>query len=93
VRNGSRDGSRASELYKSAKGSSHVFNADTPQTPDDDSSGRVNGGGAQTGAILLSIIKGGNLRLAATQGYDATLGILVPEKNPIRTPKDLEGKK
>jgi hypothetical protein len=138
--------------------SSHVFNADTPQTPDDDSSGRINSGsvllssartiatgegslhvvlaadgsvrlhlfgattwifqearhrfghfprfrlargdsgqfdigGAQTGAILLSIIEGGNLRLAATQGYDATLGILVPEKNPIRTPKDLEEKK
>jgi len=146
----------------SAKENSHVFHADTPQAPDDHSSGRINAGsvllssariiaagegslhvvlaadgsvrlhlfgattrvfqkrgidldisrgfgslaaiqavstgqfdigGAQTGAILLSIIKGENLRLAATQGYDATLGILVPEKNPIRTPKDLEGKK
>jgi NitT/TauT family transport system substrate-binding protein len=57
------------------------------------STGQFDIGGAQTGAILLSIIKGGNLRLAATQGYDATLGILVAEKNPIRTPKDLEGKK
>jgi NitT/TauT family transport system substrate-binding protein len=57
------------------------------------SSGQFDMGGAQTGAILLSIIKGGNLRLPATQGYDATLGILVPEKNPIQRPKDLEGKK
>lgn len=57
------------------------------------STGQFDIGGAQTGAILLSIIKGSNLRLPATQGYDATLGILVPEKNPIRTPKDLEGKK
>jgi len=57
------------------------------------STGQFDIGGAQTGAILLSIIKGENLRLAATQGYDATLGILVPEKNPIRTPKDLEGKR
>jgi NitT/TauT family transport system substrate-binding protein len=57
------------------------------------STGQFDIGGAQTGAILLSIIKGSNLRLPATQGYDATLGILVPEKNPIRAPKDLEGKK
>lgn len=57
------------------------------------STGQFDIGGAQTGAILLSVIKGQNLRIAATQGYDATLGILVPEKNPIRTPKDLEGRK
>jgi NitT/TauT family transport system substrate-binding protein len=57
------------------------------------STGQFDIGGAQTGAILLSIIKGENLRVAATQGYDATLGILVPEKNLIRTPKDLEGKR
>ncbi|HEY7246131.1 MAG TPA: ABC transporter substrate-binding protein [Xanthobacteraceae bacterium] len=57
------------------------------------SAGQFDIGGAQTGAILLSIIKGENLKIAATQGYDATLGILVPEKNPIRTPKDLEGRK
>jgi NitT/TauT family transport system substrate-binding protein len=58
-----------------------------------ESTGQFEKGGAQTGAILLSIIKGINLRLMATQGYDATLGLLVPEKKPIRTPKDLEGKK
>lgn len=57
------------------------------------STGQFEIGGAQTGAILLSIIKGSNLRLMATQGYDATLGLLVPEKNSIRTSKDLEGKK
>src|SRR5580704_16001023 len=38
------------------------------------STGQFDIGGAQTGAILLSIIEGGNLWLAATQGYDATLG-------------------
>lgn len=57
------------------------------------STGQFEMGGAQTGAILLSIIKGVDLRLPATQGYDATLGLLVPEKVPIRIPKDLEGKK
>jgi NitT/TauT family transport system substrate-binding protein len=36
------------------------------------STGQFDMGGAQTGAILLSIIKGSNLRLPATQGYDAT---------------------
>ena len=51
-------------------------------------------GGAQTGANLLSVIKGLDLQFLATQGYDATLGILVPEKNSsISRPKDLEGKK
>lgn len=57
------------------------------------STGQFDIGGAQTGAILLSIIKGIDLRLMATQGYDATLGLLVPEKVPIKSPKDLEGKK
>lgn len=51
-------------------------------------------GGAQTGANLLSVIKGLDLRFLATLGYDATLGILVPQKNSsISKPKDLEGKK
>ena len=43
------------------------------------STGQFEMGGAQTGAILLSIIKGIDLRLMATQGYDATLGLLVPD--------------
>jgi ABC-type nitrate/sulfonate/bicarbonate transport system substrate-binding protein len=51
-------------------------------------------GGAQTGANLLSVIKGLDLKFLATQGYDATLGILVPQKTgAIKTPKDLEGRK
>jgi NitT/TauT family transport system substrate-binding protein len=51
-------------------------------------------GGAQTGASLLSVTKGIDLMFPATQGYDATLGILVPGKNEsIKSPKDLEGKK
>ncbi len=57
-------------------------------------SGQFDMGGSQTGALLLSLIKGLDLRFLATQGYDATLGILVPKKNgSIKTPKDLEGKK
>jgi ABC-type nitrate/sulfonate/bicarbonate transport system substrate-binding protein len=55
--------------------------------------GRFEMGGAQTGANLLSIMKGLDLRILGTQGYDATLGLLVLEKGPIKTPKDLEGKK
>ena len=55
--------------------------------------GQFDMGGAQTGANLLSIMKGLDLRLLGTQGYDATLGIVVPEKGPIKTPKDLEGRK
>jgi NitT/TauT family transport system substrate-binding protein len=56
-------------------------------------SGQFEMGGAQTGANLLSIMKGVDLRILGTQGYDATLGILAPEKGPIKKPKDLEGKK
>jgi NitT/TauT family transport system substrate-binding protein len=50
-------------------------------------------GGAQAGANLLSIIKGLDLRLVGTHGYDATLGILGLAKGPIKTPKDMEGRK
>src|SRR6266852_5584811 len=57
------------------------------------STGQFEMGGAQTGANLLSIMKGLDLRILGTQGYDATLGIVAPEKGPIKTPKDLEGKK
>jgi NitT/TauT family transport system substrate-binding protein len=57
------------------------------------STGQFEMGGAQTGANLLSIMKGLDLRILGTQGYDATLGIVAPENGPIRTPKDLEGRK
>lgn len=50
-------------------------------------------GGAQTGANILGIMRGLDLRILSTQGYDATLGIVALEKGPIKTPKDLEGKK
>jgi len=56
-------------------------------------SGQFEMGGAQTGANLLSIMKGLDLRLLGTQGYDATLGIVAPENGPIKTAKDLEGRK
>jgi NitT/TauT family transport system substrate-binding protein len=55
--------------------------------------GKFEMGGAQTGANLLSMMRGLNLRLLGTQGYDATLGIIVLKNGPIKTPKDLEGKK
>src|SRR6202022_5112913 len=57
------------------------------------STGQFEMGGAQTGANLLSIIKGLDLRLLGTQGYDATLGILALENGPVKTPKDLGARK
>jgi NitT/TauT family transport system substrate-binding protein len=57
------------------------------------STGKFQMGGAQTGANLLSMMKGLDLRILGTQGYDATLGVLVLDKSPIKSPKDLEGKK
>ncbi len=56
------------------------------------STGQFDMGGASTGANVLSIIKGVDLRIVGTQGYDASLGVLVPAKGPIKTAKDLEGK-
>jgi NitT/TauT family transport system substrate-binding protein len=56
------------------------------------STGQFELGGASTGANLLSIIKGVDLRIIGTQGYDASLGVLVPAAGPIKTPKDLEGR-
>jgi NitT/TauT family transport system substrate-binding protein len=50
-------------------------------------------GGAQTGANLLSMMRGLDLHLLGTQGYDATLGIIVLDNGPIKMPKDLEGRK
>jgi NitT/TauT family transport system substrate-binding protein len=55
--------------------------------------GKFEMGGAQTGANLLSMMRGLDLRMLGTQGYDATLGIIVLKKGPIVAPKDLEGKK
>ncbi len=55
--------------------------------------GKFEMGGAQTGANLLSMMRGLDLQILGTQGYDATLGIIVLENGPIATPKDLEGKK
>ena len=55
--------------------------------------GQFDMGGAATGADLLSIIRGLDIKMLATQAYDSTMGILVPENGPIKKPKDLEGKK
>jgi ABC-type nitrate/sulfonate/bicarbonate transport system substrate-binding protein len=54
--------------------------------------GKFQMGGAQTGANLLGIMRGLDLRLLGTQGYDATLGIVALKKGPVKTPKDLEGR-
>lgn len=50
-------------------------------------------GGAATGALVLSVMRGMDLKIVGTQGYDSFMGILAPEKGPIKTPKDLVGKK
>jgi NitT/TauT family transport system substrate-binding protein len=55
--------------------------------------GKFQMGGAQTGANLLSMMRGLDLRILGTQGYDATLGIIALKKGSIKNPKDLEGKK
>src|SRR6516225_16397 len=57
------------------------------------STGQFEMGGAQTGANLLSILKGLDLRILGTQGYDATLGVVALEKSPVKAPRDLEGRK
>jgi hypothetical protein len=54
--------------------------------------GKFQMGHAQTGANLLGIIRGLDLRLLGTHGYDATLGIVALKSGPIKTPKDLEGR-
>jgi NitT/TauT family transport system substrate-binding protein len=54
--------------------------------------GKFQMGGAQTGANLLGILRGLDLRLLGTHGYDATLGIVALKKGTIKTPRDLEGK-
>jgi NitT/TauT family transport system substrate-binding protein len=54
--------------------------------------GKFQMGGAQTGANLLGLMRGLDLRLLGTQGYDATLGIVALKKGPIKTPRDLEGR-
>ncbi|MBM3523138.1 MAG: ABC transporter substrate-binding protein, partial [Alphaproteobacteria bacterium] len=47
---------------------------------------------AATGTAILSVIKSVDLHLAATCGYDSTMGIAVPVDSGISKPKDLEGK-
>ena len=51
------------------------------------STGQFDMGGAQTGATLLSIIKGLDLRILGTQGYDATLGVVGCGKQADQDPK------
>ena len=57
------------------------------------STGKFEMGGAQTGANLLSIMRGLDLHILGTQGYDATLGILALEKGTNQKPKGPRGQK
>jgi NitT/TauT family transport system substrate-binding protein len=57
------------------------------------STGKFDFGGAATGAVILGNARGLNLKMVGTQGYDGGLCILVPANGPIKTPKDLAGKK
>jgi ABC-type nitrate/sulfonate/bicarbonate transport system substrate-binding protein len=50
-------------------------------------------GGASTGAIQISVMRGLDMQIVGTQGYESYMGILVPAKGPIKTPKDLAGKR
>jgi ABC-type nitrate/sulfonate/bicarbonate transport system substrate-binding protein len=50
-------------------------------------------GGAATGAIAISVMRGLDLEIVGTQGYDSFMGILAPSNGPIKSPKDLVGKK
>src|SRR5271168_3400600 len=50
------------------------------------SSGKFEMGSSQTGANLLSMMRGLDLHLLGTHGYDATLGIIVLESGPIKSP-------
>jgi ABC-type nitrate/sulfonate/bicarbonate transport system substrate-binding protein len=55
--------------------------------------GKFEMGGAATGAVIIGKARGLDLQMVGTQGYDGNLGILAPAKGPIKTPKDLAGKK
>src|SRR4029453_4109677 len=47
-------------------------------------------GGAGSGAIVLSVMRGLDLQMVGTQGYESYMGILVPANGPIKAPKDPE---
>lgn len=49
-------------------------------------------GGAATGAVVLSVLRGLDLHIVGTQGYESFMGILVPANGPIKSPKDLAGR-
>ena len=49
-------------------------------------------GNAGTGAALLSVIKGTDLAIANTIGYDSGIGVIVPAIGPIATPQALAGR-
>ena len=49
-------------------------------------------GGAATGAVVLSVMRGLDLQIVGTQGYESFMGILVPANGPIKAPKDLAGR-
>lgn len=57
------------------------------------STGQFDMGGAATGATLINVMRGLDMQMVGTQGYDSYMGFLVPADGPIKTPKDLAGKK
>jgi NitT/TauT family transport system substrate-binding protein len=55
--------------------------------------GKFDIGLAATGTTILGVMKGLDLMQFGTVGYDSTMGILVTADGPIKTLKDIEGKK
>jgi NitT/TauT family transport system substrate-binding protein len=49
-------------------------------------------GNAGTGAVLLAVIKGLDLTVVNTIGYDSGIGIIVPADGPVTTPAALAGR-
>jgi len=54
--------------------------------------GQFDLGNAGTGAVLLGVIKGLDLVVANTIGYDSGIGIIVPAGGPVATPAALAGR-
>lgn len=57
------------------------------------SQGQFDLGFAAVGTTILGVMKGLDLKMFGTIGYDSTMGILVTEASGINSLKDLEGKK
>ncbi|MBV8167173.1 MAG: ABC transporter substrate-binding protein [Alphaproteobacteria bacterium] len=56
------------------------------------SQGKFDLGNSGSGAVLLSVIKGTGITIAATVGYDSGMGIIVPAAGPVAAAADLKGR-